>query len=63
VTSHEDWLLQVKMKTSYNSEHPLLERKRKKERKKRKEDRKKTLLCPHTHKRTDHRTQDQGMLG
>jgi len=30
----------MKMKTSYTSEHPLLERKRKKERK--------TLLCPHT---------------
>jgi hypothetical protein len=26
MTSYEVWLLQVRMKTSYNSEHPLLER-------------------------------------
>jgi len=33
MTSHEDWLLQVKMKTSYTSEHPRLERERKRKKK------------------------------
>jgi hypothetical protein len=56
MTSYEDWLLQVKMKTSYTSEHPLLERK--KERKK-----EKRHFYAHIHKRADHRTQNQGKLG
>ena len=66
MTSHEDWLLQMKMKTSYTSEHTLLERKKesKKERKKeRQTDRKKKDTYAHTHKRVDHRTGNQGMLG
>jgi hypothetical protein len=53
MTSYEDWLLQVKMKRSYTSEHPLLERK-KKERKE-----KDTSMPTYTRGRiTGHRTKE-----
>jgi len=42
------------MKTSYTSEHPRLEREKKKE---------KRHFFAHIYKRADHRTQNQGMFG